>query len=360
MKRIASLVLVLSLALCLTACKKPAKNEEETPTTTTVNSEYTNLQYNPLTGLVELDGSSNRPVGIMVANDSSTRGSQAGIDKADLYVEIETEGSIPRIMAVFGNAGRLPDKIGPVRSARYSFVTMANALDVIYCHAGGHSTVRKLLSTGFVDHIDALSNMGSGTMTPEAAAQNKYAFWRDAELKEKMDYVHSVATGKDKLSARIEKAEFATSPKKNLPFTFGKKAGDITANNVQMKVTPSNTTSFVYNSETGLYTKQYGGLENGTPHTSLEGNAITASNIVVLYAEKYFGSPYSQKTTANFREGDGTGYIVSGGTAREIKYNRTDSSLTLTETDGSPALFATGKTYLCLVDKTLADKTSFS
>ena len=68
----------------------------------------------------------------------------------------------------------------------------------------------------------------------------------------------------------------------------------------------------------------------------------------------------TEKTWYNFRTGEGSGYLVSGGTAREIKFNRTADSLTITETDGSPALFAEGKTYMFLADKALSSDLIFS
>lgn len=378
MKRFVALLLVVAMVFCLAACNNKNKGDattptDETPTTTTkpMNADYSNPQYNPLTGAFDLDGTGNRPVGVMVANDSSTRNKQAGLDKADLYVEIETEGSIPRIMAVFANANRLPDKIGPVRSARYSFVSTAHAMDVVYCHFSGHRTVQSLLKTGYLDRLDAASSCLGGrdkngnalTYTPEQAANYKPTYWRDTQLRQEMDYVHSAATGKDKIVAAIENKGFSTSLSKNLPFNFGDKVGDTVANKVQMRVTPSTTTSFVYNSETKLYTKQYGALDNATTHTSLEGNAITATNIVVLYAPKYFGSQYSKKETANFNfveNGTGIGYIVSNGTAREIRYTRTEDEICFIEMDGSTALLAKGKTYMCLVDETQKDKLVFA
>ncbi len=378
MKRFIALLLAVAMVLCLTACNKKNKNDTTTPTdevptkpTEPLNEDYSNLQYNALTGAFDLDGSGNRPVGVMVANDSSTRNKQAGLDKADLYVEIETEGSIPRIMAVFANANRLPDKIGPVRSARYSFVSIAHAMDLVYCHFSGHRTVQSLLKTGYLDRLDAGASCLGGrdkngntlTYTPEQAAEYKPTYWRDSELRREMDYVHSAATGKNKIVAAIEKNGFSNTLSKNLPFQFGEKVGDKVANKVQMRVTPSTTTSFVYDSETKLYTKQYGALDNATTHTSLEGNAITATNIVVLYAPKYFGSQYSKKETANFKfveDGNGLGYIVSNGTAREIKYTRTQDKIAFTELDGTPAVVSVGKTYLCLVDETQKDKLVFA
>ncbi len=349
MKRLLSVLLVVVMVLGLSACA-PKDNEGDT-TTTTQNSTTTTTQsvsgsLNALTGENNLEGAGNRPVGIMVANDSTTHGKQAGIDKADLYVEIETEGSIPRLLAVFGNASRVPSKLGPVRSARSPFVNMARALGAVYVHFGGSKPALALLDTGVVDHINGLS-AGS-------------TFWRDDAMKNAMDYVHSVATSGEKMNEKIQKSKFSTTLSKQTPFTFGEKAGTITAEKVQVKNTASTTSSFVYDKAKGVYTKQYGKLENNNVHKSLEGNAVTVSNVLVLYAEKYVEKKEGKNTWYNFRNGAGTGYLISGGTAREIKFTRTDDSLTVTETDGTPAVFSTGKTYMFLADKTLSSNISFS
>ena len=346
MKRIVSTILVSALLVSgLSACTgKPAEGDATTTpssgSSTTAPLSATK-DVNPLTGLYELEkGAANRPVGIMIANDSTTTGKQAGIDKADFYMECETEGAIPRLLAVFAGASRVPDKLGPVRSARSPFIATARALDAVYCHAGGSAPAKATLSSGKVDHIDAFTD--------------SVTFWRDSVLKSKMDYVHSVATSGEKLETKLKKMGFPTTLNKKLPFTFGEAVGDQAATQVQLKTTPSRFSSFVYNSETGLYTKQLGKLDDAKAHKSLEGNAITVSNVLVLYAEKYVEDTYNHTTVYNFRNGSGTGYLISGGTSRAIQFTRTNDSLSIRESDGRAAVFATGKTYLCLVDKNLA------
>ncbi len=301
---------------------------------------------NVLTGEFSLKKSEgNRPVGIMVPNDGTTRGNQAGIDEADFIVEIETEGAIPRLLALFGNASSIPEKFGPIRSARSPFVRIARGLDAIYCHAGGSPFALETLKSGVMTHIDALADSKT--------------FWRDSELKSVMDTVHSVATSGKKMAERIKKSEYANTASKQ-PFTFGEVAGTSSAQKVQLKSTVSHTLSFVYDNESKTYGKQIGTLENGKPHLSLDDKQIKVSNVVVLYAQKNVESVTKKTTTYDFSTGNGKGYMISGGTMRPIKFTLQNDGFTLTEEDGSPAKFATGKTYMVLADQNLAKNFSAS
>lgn len=353
MKRFVALLLAGCLLVGgLCGCSKKGDNtptdgtDSGTTTTTTTPPSQDGKLLNTLTGEYSLKKSDgNRPVGIMVPNDGVTRGNQAGIDEADFYFETETEGAIPRLLAVFGNASRVPDKFGPIRSARSPFVRVARALDAIYCHAGGPDNVKAVLKSGVLTHIDALADSKT--------------FWRDSELKSVMDTVHSVATSGKKLTARIKKSDYTTTTAKQL-FTFGTVAGNQAAQKVQLKTTASHTVSFIYDSATKTYGKNLGALDNCKPHLSLDDKQIKVSNVVVLYAEKYVELKTSKATLYNFRTGSGKGYLISGGTVRPITFTLQDDGVTMLETDGTPAKFAVGKTYMCLADQNLAGNFSAS
>ena len=353
MKRFVAVLLVgCLLAVGLCGC---AKQDGDTPngsttgsttTTTTMPSSQNGKLLNVLTGEYSLnEAEGNRPVGIMVPNDGTTRGNQAGIDKADFILETETEGAIPRLLAIFGNASSIPEKFGPTRSARSPFVRMARGMDAIYCHAGGSPVALETLKSGVMTHIDALADSKT--------------FWRDSELKSVMDTVHSVATSGEKMVARIKKSGYATTASKQ-PFAFGEVAGTGAAQKVQLKTTANHTVSFVYDSATKTYGKQIGALENGKPHKSLKGTQIKVTNVVVLYAQKNVETVSPKTTTYDFTTGNGKGYMISGGTVRPIKFTLQNDGFTLIEEDGSPAKFAVGKTYMCLADQNLAGNFSAS
>lgn len=326
-------------------------NNATTTAPSSANEDVARLNYNMLTGLYDVEGEKNRPVAIMVPNDSAVFGYQMGLDKADFYMECETEGAIPRIMAVFANADRIPSSFGPVRSGRSPFVHVANAFGFLYVFSGA--------TTHVDNYMASLKNSGFDFI--EAGKVGSPTFWRDDYLREHVNNWENLLTGGDKLSAKIDQLGYSTKKIKELPFVFGKAAGDTAANTVTLKTTPSHTASFVYDQATGLYSKNIIRNSVTKPHVTLAGDQIKVSNVLVLYAEKYVEYKDNKYTWINFRNGTGSGYIVSGGTAREIKFTRTDTSLTLTEADGkTPLVFAEGKTYMVLADKNLSSNISFS
>ena len=92
-----------------------------------------------------LDGySSANYLSIMIDN-SSIAMPQSGLEKAVVVYEALVEGGFTRLMAVF-NTADLPDKIGPIRSARPYFLDWANDWQGSYWHAGGSPQALQLLA----------------------------------------------------------------------------------------------------------------------------------------------------------------------------------------------------------------------
>ncbi len=350
MKRFFSLLMVVALLLTCAACSGDGNGDgttTEAGTTTTVESSQTTKPtqsvdgkiFNAFTGAYDLNKDEpSRPVAIMVPNDSKVIGNQVEIDKADFYFECETEGAIPRLLTAFASVTRIPDTYGPVRSARTPFVAMARSLGAVYVHAGGSTGADAILESGVMDRINAL-------------AHGKQYFWRDPDLKSRIDHEHSLVTG-DELVGLLAKKSFSTERIKDLPFTFGDKKGATAATTVQINTTPSHRATFVYDANTGLYGKNIGTIDSYKPHKSLAGNQIQVANVLVVYAERYKES--SQHI--NFKTGTGTAYLFSGGTYRKLIFNRTDSDIAFTEEDGTPAIFAQGKIYMVMAEKSLESK----
>ncbi len=346
MKKVVALVSALVLLCGLTACsgpKKPAEPTETAPTTTTTTEFQPQKGVNMLTGQAAAEGSS-RPVAFMVPNDSISIGNQIGIDKADFIMETETEGAIPRLLAVFRNAESIPEKVGPIRSARSPHITVARALGALYCHAGGSVTALSTLDCNVLDHFDAL--------------YDSKTFWRDDQLKSAIDYVHSVASSSEAILAKMEKKSISKEAEKAFPFRFSEtvKTGANPGTTVQLRTTASHTVTFKYDAETGTYDKYIGKIDSCKPHKTLDGKQLSFTNILVLYAEK-FTEDYTN--TYNFYTGKGTGYLISAGTSRPVTYDRQVNNISIWDQDGSTALLNKGKTYLFIVDKKLAGNEIF-
>lgn len=336
-------VLIISLTSCMgtTTMSKPVASTNSSITTTTTTHSAPAMDKNPLTGIEDIKkGDSVRPVCMMIGNNERSR-PQVGIDKADMYFEAETEGGITRIMAIFAGVSRVPAKIGPVRSARTPFVLIAESLGSVYCHAGGSPTGLSLLKTADVGNIDALHGV------------NNSAFWRDAQLKRSKGLEYSMMTSGDRLNARIKAFKFSQSTDKPSPFVFGQSGGSGAGEKVQIKMSNHETISFRYDASSKLYTKLNGTMSNGSVHKTMDGSTIKVSSIFIMYDHKY----NENERTIGFQLQGGTGLLVAEGSSRQIRWTRTEGSLSFTNYDGTALTVPAGKPYICLTDTSNESKT---
>lgn len=337
--RAAATILAAATLLSFAACGKPAEIiESEQPATTASTAATTTapppVRYqNLLTGEQNLTTQQNRPIAFMIDN-YSTDIRQKYIDKADFYVEAETEAGIPRIMAVFGSLERVPSEVGPVRSARTHFVKMAKALDVIYCHVGGSTLGRAMIREKQVTDLDSLVQVSSELKAANGAIE------------------HTKVFPLQKIQDAIKSRGISTKTATVSPYQFGEKAGTGAGNGVEIAVSSSWKISFVYDAATQLYTKHRTTLSSPT-HLSYDGDAIQVSNVIIMYDTRFS----EDDSHISFKLESGKGVLVSGGTSRNIRWSRTDEALHFTEEDGTPLTVATGKTYVCLTAGGNAAKT---
>ncbi len=353
--RLTACLLALCLVCGLTACGGETPYSEVTPPTTTTTTPPPTttttapaLGLNPLTGLEDMETANNRPVGFVITDEDSKH-IQMNIESADMYFEAETEGGIPRVLAIYSSIDRVPDTIGPVRSARPHFVKMAAALDMIYCHMGGSASGKQAIKDLDVEDLDGMAvNVGQKNYSVFANSQN-YSWNTTAFFKSKMQSV-------------IKSKKYSTTTDVSSPFEFGEETGTAPANTLVVKISESYDMAFEYDAATGLYKKHRNAL-NTPIHTTYTGGTITAKNVIVMFDRRTVDVVEQKQdggttTRYNFDLDSGEGLIVSGGTSRPIRWKRTNSQLTYYEADGTTKLaVAPGKTYICLASNTLKDRT---
>ncbi len=125
------------------------------------------------------------PLAIMIENHKQAR-PQAGLSEAGLVFEIPVEGGITRFLAIFTNDKKI-EKLGPVRSARPYFITLANAFSPIYAHVGGSPQALRILKRK--QNLFDLNQF----------FQSKY-FWRSSKRKRP----HNVYTSTELLNQAIK------------------------------------------------------------------------------------------------------------------------------------------------------------
>lgn len=354
MKRLISLILVLSMMLC--ACgSKPAETtappttvpettvpETTAPPETTVPptteapepTEPAPVDINPLTGEALEEVTDNRPFAIMI-NNLSKAVPQCGISQADVLYEIIAEGSVTRFMAIFYDLSDV-DVIGPVRSVRPYFFRVAQHYGAILSSAGGSDEAIALVGNMGWDYLNGIANAGSW-------------FYRDEWRRANRGFEHSLMTTGEKLMNAAEKKGFTTTAEDvdygfnftQEPMTVGEDAGEITIyfyNN-------GKKTIMNYDEDTGLYAMTQHGA------ASVDGNdntPIRFRNIVILEADSHVKDKKGHLEVQ--MTGTGKGYYARDGKIIPITWSRESntSHYVYTDESGNPVSFGIGKTYVAI------------
>ena len=128
----------------------PNLNEKINGNFELATAEADEIYYSPLTGLETKDKNvaTAATTCIMIENSTDAR-PQSGLNQAGVVYEAIAEGGITRFMAVFQEAK--PNLVGPIRSARKSFVDLAKQYQCTYLHVGGAKNAIDELKNGYRD-----------------------------------------------------------------------------------------------------------------------------------------------------------------------------------------------------------------
>ncbi|MBQ8796885.1 MAG: DUF3048 domain-containing protein [Oscillospiraceae bacterium] len=355
MKRLIAFSLLLSLLLCgcgnsdvanTTGATTIAPTETTTVPTeeTTVPTEPPVLYRHPLTG-EPLDAPfTGRPVAVSIGNTTAAL-PQHGISEADIFFEIEAEGGITRFLPIFTDLSEVAS-IGPIRSARTFFNSVAAAYNAPISHCGG--SPRGI--TGYHDLTG--SKIPDWEHIDQFTYGDKYYF-RDLDRYNYQGYAweHCLFITGESLTKALADLKYQNGESWDLGFAFtdevateGESATEITVSFLGDK-----TTDLAYDEATGLYAmRQYNReLIDGT-----NGEQLAFKNVLVLYAEqsKQRGGSYIRSYYDLI--GEGEGYFAVDGKMVKIKWSREDvkKPFVYTLEDGSAVEFGVGKTYIGIAD----------
>ena len=335
-KRLLALALAFALLLACTACgggtefTETSKESEESS-----QAEKEQGILNILTGTRDMATENARPIGFVVTDESSSV-MQLNLEAADMYLEAETEGGIPRILAIFSSVDRMPDVIGPVRSARPHFVKIAKALDAIYCHIGGSPTGKQTIKNLGVDDLSNEYEKNQKLIASDNVSWNVSAFT------------------KDKVLNAVDKKGLRTTTSTKAPYEFGEVTGGTDATNVSVRISASYKIAFDYDDANGVYLKHRNSAD--TPlHVTGTGGSVTASNVIVMFDNRTIDETWTDEkgnhVRYDFDLNSGEGLLFSQGKYKTIRWTRTNDQLSFFEEDGKPLTVAVGKTFLCLTSK---------
>lgn len=348
-------VILTALMIFTIGCGKKNASEESTSTTdsaleSTLPAEDENSEenkytvVNPLTGVAEFDDvdkAYRRPVAIAINNYSengnySVQKVQAGLSKADIIYETETEGSITRLLAVYQD---MPDveKIGTIRSARYQFVDLAMGHNAIYIHSGVNEYCKPHLND--VDDLDIADGTYGGEKLSNGQSSTE----------------HTLYAWTEKLWENIEN-NFDTKSKSAatwVNFTQDElKLDGGTATSVAVPF-PTQTTRFTYDAQSGLYTRVLGSSVQSDYFTK---ETTQVKNVFILLTSM---SKYDDNYTRKVSLQSGSGYYITNGTMQEIKWSKGAASngFEFTDVNGNELEVSAGNSWVCIANKSTCTPT---
>ena len=279
-----------------------------------------------ISGKEAVDG----PLIVVKIDDTDQAHPQEGIDKADLVFIEQVEGGMVRLAAIFST--EIPDRIGPVRSARISDIDiLAQFGKVAFFYSGAQS---RLLPV--IDQAN-LHNLGAQRESPKLYTRdpNRYAPF------------DMILIGNE-IKNRIAELDVATA--ENISWTFG-----------DLSNTGNPIASVKVNWPTANYIANWNGkswdlLHNGKANVTSAGVQISPSTFIiqeVVITDSEFKDKTGAITPLSVTVGEGKGWVLRDGVAIQAKWNRPDpqSGTTWSDLEGNEIKFAPGQIWIALTDK---------
>ncbi len=342
---------VLAVLLMVSGFAGCSKNEPEPETTepTTEAPELTTEEQlpenvNPLTGKADLSDSAigARPIAIMIENHPDAR-PQWGISTPDVVVEGCVEGGITRMMWIYADANNLPEKIGPVRSARHDYVEIAKGMNAIFVHWGGSD------ENGFTLAYPTIKNLGVNNI--DGLKQGAY-FYRDTSRSTSLE--HRGCTSGDKIIKAIADMGYTTKQTNSslMPYKATQNTDGIDTTTSCSEITANFSTGYVhtfkYNSSDNKY---YNYLNNKIMTDGNNGASMAVENVIILYVPVTTLNTGKGHKEWNLEATNGEGYYAYGGKVVEISWSKAGKSepLKLTTKDGKELETNQGQVWMGLV-----------
>ncbi len=350
--RLVSIMLALSLVISSFAgCGKDEIEQESTETTTEAVEETTTEppipeNVNPLTGVADLSENAvgSRPIAIMVENSPSAR-PQWGITTPDIVIEGVAEGGITRMMWVYADSSKLPEKIGPVRSARHDYVELAKGMNAIFVHWGGSDGSRVGLTLAY----QTIKNLGMNNI--DGMEDGAY-FFRDTTRSTSIE--HRGCTSNTNIINAIAGLGYSTKQANSnwMPYSVSQTGNSNVETSSCSEISAYFSNGYVHNFKySATDNKYYNYLNNSVMKDGNNGSSMAVENVIILYL------PVSTLNTSeghkdwNLEVSNGEGYYANGGKVQEIRWSKSGKSepLKITNLDGSELVVNPGQAWMGFV-----------
>ena len=289
-----------------------------------------------------------RPVAMMFENTSVVQPTYNS-SKASMYVEIEAEGGITRILEIFEDYSDM-DRIGNIRSTRPYFVYLANSYDALLLHCGGAiEAYTEIFDLGLANNLDINRECSQFAYRANDCKAPHNLFIDTEGIDKAIDYKgydrsHDASYGGSFVFNEDDENEIVPD-------------GEDAAVVVVYQSNPKPW--FEYNEEDGLYYRYEFGSKQMDKVT---GEQLAVKNIIIQETQiaAYYDEQNHDRVDVDI-VGKGNGKYITNGKAIDITWTRNgqDDVTRYYDMDGNEIVLNQGKTWISVVQSSQKDKTKF-
>ncbi|MBI9045657.1 MAG: DUF3048 domain-containing protein [Anaerolineaceae bacterium] len=310
----------------------------EKPGTATPEVDFEDIgNINPLTGLeVPKENLERRPILVKVENLPRNNRPQWGLSYADHVYEYHTEEGTTRFAAIF--YGQQAEKIGPIRSGRMFDARLVNMYKSVFVFGSAYRTV--------------LEYYAGQPFSQRLIVEGPYTYPALFRYEPAGKNVLLANTYDLSLVYELYEMDNLTQDLSGMVFSEDIPDGGEEAKEIFVRFSSAIYNRWDYDPDIDSYLR-FSDVENDLTNTNevyeqlydrLSGEAVSAQNLVILFAENYIVAPNIYDI---FLEGIGDAYIIRNGRIYSGHWMRPDMEdmIVLTDQDGEPFPMKPGQTW---------------
>ena len=277
---------------------------------------------------------SNGPVLVVKIDDTTQAHPQIGLEDADIVYIEQVEGGLTRLAAVFSSV--IPQRIGPVRSARISDIEILSQFGrVAFAYSGAQSKLLPVIAAANLQDLGA-QRQSPTIFTTDPNRTQPYAMVLRADL----------------LLQHIRDKNYQIDSAKSVGFAFGSLPEGGAPTDKVVVNWPAATYSATWSVEESRWLLSHNNAVNVAASGVVLGPTTLVIQIVSIspseYKDKVGGvTPFSQTV------GTGKAYVLRDGQRFATTWNRPSSEggTTFTFADGTIMNFDPGQIWIALTDR---------
>lgn len=329
-KRKSLFLLFVLTVLLLSACNKGEENvpiDQEIEREEDEVAEETSLPYTyPLTGIETEEQLDRRVVGVTINNHPAAR-PQSGIADADIVYEVLAEGEMTRFVALFHST--LPERVGPVRSARPYLIDLVKGYNGLFVTHGWSPEAEKMLKNGYADYLNGLFHDGT-------------LFKRSSDRKAP----HNSYITFDNIFAGLESKGYELNgPVPSLAFYKEDEEREIgdEGRSIEINYLNRNYVQYEYDETSGYY-ERYNGDQKTVDYETNE--PVYISNVFIIEAEHRIVDDVGRREID--LDSGGNALLFQNGSVQSLEWENRDGIIVPVQ-NGEVVLLKPGKTWINIV-----------